>query len=56
MMSFLSDDGPLPIIDLLGTGQEKLSSVRAIARKGLENLEEKSLSTLYLAFGQCSAA
>ena len=54
MMSFLSDGGPLPIIDLLGTGQEKLSSVRAITRKGLENLEEKGLSTLYLAFGQCT--
>src|ERR1700722_16069849 len=56
MMSFLSDGGPLLITDLLGTGHEKLSSVRAIARKGLENLEEKGLSTLYLAFGQCTWA
>ena len=55
-MSFLSDGGPLLITDLLGTGHEKLSSVRAIARKGLENLEEKGLSTLYLAFGQCTWA
>src|ERR1700723_4742115 len=54
MMSFLSDGGPLPITDLLGIGHEKLSSVRAIARKGLENLEEKGLSTLYLALGQCT--
>ena len=52
--SFLSDGGPMPISDLLGIGHEKLSSVRAIARKGLENLEEKGLSTLYLAFGQCT--
>jgi very-short-patch-repair endonuclease/Cdc6-like AAA superfamily ATPase len=54
MMSFLGDGGPLPISDLLGIGQEKLSSVRAIARKGLENLEEKGLSTLYLALGRCT--
>jgi very-short-patch-repair endonuclease len=54
MMSFLRDGGPLPISDLLGIGEEKLSSVRAIARKGLENLEEKGLLTLYLALGQCT--
>jgi hypothetical protein len=54
IMSFLSDGGPLPISDLLGVGHEKLSSVRVIARKGLENLEEKGLSTLYLVLGQCT--
>jgi very-short-patch-repair endonuclease len=54
LMSFLSDGGSLPISDLLGIGHEKVSSVRAIARKGLENLEEKGLSTLYLAFAQCT--
>jgi Protein of unknown function (DUF4011) len=53
-MSFLSDGGPMPISDLLDIGQEKLPSVRAIARKGLENLEEKGLSTLYLALGRCT--
>jgi very-short-patch-repair endonuclease len=54
MMSFLGDGGPRPISDLLDIGQEKLSPVRAIARKGLENLEEKGLSTLYLALGRCT--
>jgi very-short-patch-repair endonuclease len=54
MMSFLTAGRPLPMSDLLGIGHEKLSSVRAIARKGLENLEEKGLSTLYLALGQCT--
>jgi hypothetical protein len=54
LMSFLSDSRPRPISDILGIGHEKLSSVRAIARKGLENLEEKGLSTLYLALGQCT--
>lgn len=49
LMSFLSDGEPLPLRDLLAINQEKISSVRAIARKGLENLEEKGLSTLYLA-------
>lgn len=52
MMAFLSDGEPLPISDLLGSEQVKISSVRTIARKGLENLEEKSLSTLYLALGR----
>jgi very-short-patch-repair endonuclease len=54
MMSFLSDGEPLPLRELLAVNQEKISSVRAIARKGLENLEEKGLSTLYLALGRCT--
>ncbi len=52
MMSFLSDGESLPIGDLLAINQDKISSVRAIARKGLENLEEKGLLTLYLALGE----
>ncbi len=52
MIDFLSDGEPLPISDLLGSEQVKISSVRTIARKGLENLEEKGLSTLYLALGR----
>ncbi len=54
MMSFLSEGEPLPISDLLGIHHDKVSSVRAISRKGLENLEEKGLSTLYLALGRCT--
>ena len=54
MMSFLSDGESLPIRDLLAINQDKISSVRAIARKGLENLEEKGLLTLYLALGSCT--
>src|SRR3984957_13195902 len=54
MMSFLSDGESLPIRDLLAIDQDKISSVRAIARKGLENLEEKGLLTLYLALGSCT--
>ena len=54
MLRFLSDGETLPISDLLTSDQEKISSVRAISRKGLENLEEKGLSTLYLALGRCT--
>jgi Protein of unknown function (DUF4011) len=54
MMSFLADGESLPICDLLAINQDKISSVRAIARKGLENLEEKGLLTLYLALGSCT--
>jgi hypothetical protein len=54
MMAFLSDGETLPISDLLASDQDKLSAIRAISRKGLENLEEKGLSTLYLALGRCT--
>ena len=54
MMDFLTGSESLPIGDLLASDQERISHVRAIARKGLENLEEKGLSTLYLAIGRCT--
>jgi very-short-patch-repair endonuclease len=54
LMSFLGDSEALAIRDLMASNQDKMSSIRAIARKGLENLEEKGLSTLYIAFGKCS--
>jgi very-short-patch-repair endonuclease len=54
MMAFLSDGEAMPIRELLASEQDKISSVRAISRKGLENLEEKGLSTLYLALGKCT--
>jgi very-short-patch-repair endonuclease len=54
LLSFVGADEPLPMGELLGGERTKISSVRVIARKGLENLEEKGLSTLYLALGACS--
>ncbi len=54
MMAFLSDGEAMPIRELLANEHDKISSVRAISRKGLENLEEKGLSTLYLAVGRCT--
>jgi Protein of unknown function (DUF4011) len=54
MMEFLSSGEALPISDLLASDQPKVSAIRAISRKGLENLEEKGLSTLYLALGRCT--
>lgn len=54
MMEFLRDGETLPISDLLASDQDKISPLRAISRKGLENLEEKGLSTLYLALGKCT--
>ena len=54
MLEFLSGGDPVPISELLATDQEKCSAIRNIARKGLENLEEKGLSTLYLALGRCT--
>jgi hypothetical protein len=54
LMEFLSSGAALPICELLGDNQGRLTSVRQIARKGLENLEEKGLSTLYLALGKCT--
>jgi len=54
LLEFLSDGDPVQISELLASDQEKHSAIRNIARKGLENLEEKGLSTLYLALGRCT--
>jgi hypothetical protein len=54
MIEFLREGESLQISDLLASDQGKITSVRAISRKGLENLEEKGLSTLYLALGRCT--
>lgn len=43
-----------PIGELVADHQDRISQIRAISRKGLENLEEKGLSTLYLALGQAT--
>lgn len=54
LSQFLSRGGSVPISELLGAKELPSATVRMIARKGLENLEEKGLSTLYLALGRCS--
>jgi very-short-patch-repair endonuclease len=54
MMEFLRDGETVPISELLASDQTKITGARAISRKGLENLEEKGLSTLYLALGRCT--
>ncbi len=54
MIEFLRDGESLPISELLAADQTKIAGVRAISRKGLENVEEKGLSTLYLALGRCT--
>jgi hypothetical protein len=53
-MEFLGDRESVAITELVASDQDKISSVRAISRKGLENLEEKGLLTLYLALGRCT--
>lgn len=54
LTNFLSRGGSVPLEDLLQGSAFPAANVRAIARKGLENLEEKGLSTLFLALGRCS--
>jgi Protein of unknown function (DUF4011) len=54
MMAFLGEQDPMALCDLLANAQDRISQIRAIARKGLENLEEKGLSTLYLAVGRAT--
>jgi hypothetical protein len=54
MQDFLSDGQTATISDLVASDQDKISAIRAISRKGLENFEEKGLMTLYLALGRCT--
>jgi very-short-patch-repair endonuclease len=54
LLEFVGEAEPATIGDLVGEDPGRLSSVRAISRKGLENLEEKGLATLYLALGRCT--
>jgi len=55
LIQFFSAGGSIAVAELLMPGQQfAASNIRTIARKGLENLEEKGLSTLYLALGRCS--
>ena len=54
LMQFILEGGSLAVSELLPGQEFKASNIRAIARKGLENLEEKGLSTLYMTLGKCS--
>ena len=54
LSQFVLEGSSIGLTDLLPGQELKASNIRAIARKGLENLEEKGLSTLYLALGKCS--
>jgi very-short-patch-repair endonuclease len=54
MQDFLSDGQTATISDLVASDQDRISAIRAISRKGLENFEEKGLLTLYLALGRCT--
>jgi Protein of unknown function (DUF4011) len=54
LMSFLTSGELVNISELIGADQTGLSHIRSIARKGLENLEEKGLSTLYIAIGKAT--
>lgn len=54
LMQFIADGSAVTIDELLPADQLNIASIRTISRKGLENFEEKGLSTLYLALGRCS--
>jgi Protein of unknown function (DUF4011) len=54
LTQFVLEGGPIALTDLLPGQELKAANIRRIARKGLENLEERGLSTLYLALGRCS--
>jgi hypothetical protein len=54
LTDFLAADRAMPLLDLFSGDELPVSTIRAITRKGLENLEEKGLSTLFLALGCCS--
>ncbi len=54
LSQFAQEGGSIALTDLFPGQELKAANIRTIARKGLENLEEKGLSTLYLALGKCS--
>jgi very-short-patch-repair endonuclease len=56
LMQFAAEGGSLTISELLHKNASNVSNLLSIGRKGLENLEEKGLSTLYLVLGKCSWA
>lgn len=54
LTDFLAAGRAIPLLDLFLGDELPVSTLRTITRKGLENLEEKGLSTLFLALGCCS--
>jgi hypothetical protein len=54
LTQFVQEGGSIALTDSLQGQDLKAANIRTIARKGLENLEEKGRSTLYLALGRCS--
>lgn len=52
--SFLVGAKAIPISEIAGEKELSPANIRTVVRKGLENLEEKGLSTLFLALGRCS--
>ena len=54
LTEFLASGESVALTDLVGDRELAAPNIRTITRKGLENLEEKGLSTLFLALGQCS--
>jgi hypothetical protein len=54
LSQFVLKGGSVALSELLPGQDLNAPNIRTIARKGLENLEEKGLSTLYLAIGRCS--
>lgn len=54
LTDFLATGEAVPLSELLADEELPAANIRTIARKGLENLEEKGLSTLFLALGRCS--
>jgi hypothetical protein len=54
MQEFLNNGQTATVGDLIASNEDKISAIRAISRKGLENFEEKGLLTLYLALGRCT--
>ena len=54
LVTFLAGGKAVPLSEIAGEKELSASNIRTIVRKGLENLEEKGLSTLFLALGRCS--
>lgn len=56
LAEFLASGKQRALSELSGGKELSAANVRTIVRKGLENLEEKGLLTLFLALGRCSWA
>lgn len=54
LAEFLASAKTRVLSELSGGKELSATNIRTIVRKGLENLEEKGLSTLFMALGRCS--